>query len=531
VRSAVALAVVALGVAGASPAPHAAPAKRERILFVRGDGEIRAASPAGGATARVRAPEFGAGAPAASPDGRRIAFVADRGGGPSIFVAGSDGRGARPVVIGANDPAWSPDGRRLAFTANGDVWLASAEGDRRRRLTSGAWADVSPAWSPDGRTLVFERRDALDGDVYAVAAAGGEPRALTTGPDDDRDPDWRPQGDVIAFVRGDPAFADDRVWLMRRNGSEQRPLLPDDTLGDAPSWSPDGTRIAFARGFPDDTSIHVVRADGTGLTRLTASSTDDRDPDWGYVAPLTPPRPQDRPSNELLPDLDQRAPSGLTVQRREGRFLLGFVSATDNVGAGPLRIRGSRTGRAQTMRADQLVARRSGTRLVRNVGTLRYTWSPSHSHWHLLGFQRYEVAEAFEGETSRRDRKSGFCLADRYGLARHRVRDFRGGRFYGSCGGHNPSAQSVEMGTSPGFTDRYPAHYHGQNVEITRLPAGVYVLVHSANPHGRIVERTLANNGASVRLRLTWPRGFGRAPKIRVLRVCETSSSCPSPRR
>ena len=462
---------MALGVAGASPAPQAAPAKRERILFVRGDGDIRATSPAGGATTRVRSPEVGAGSPVASPDGRRIAFVAERGGGPSIFVGGSDGRGARPVVVGASDPAWSPDGRRLAFTANGDVWIAGADGDARRRLTSGAWTDVSPAWSPDGRTLVFERRDAFDGDLYVVAATGGEARAVTTGPEDDADPDWRPQGDLVAFVRGDAAVADHRVWLMRPNGAEQRPLLTDDALGQAPSWSPDGTRIAFARGFPDEISIHVVRVDGTALTRLTAGSADDRDPDWGYYAPPPPapprPRQQEQPRSELLPDLDQRAPAGLTVQRREGRFLLGFVSATDNVGAGAVRIRGTRTRPAQTMRADQLVTRRgSGTRVVRNVGTLRYAWSPSHSHWHLLGFQRYELVEAFEGETSRRDRKSGFCLADHYGLARHRVRNFRGGRFYGSCGGglrrgrsrwaRLPASRIATPPTTTGRTSRSP---------------------------------------------------------------------------
>ena len=39
------------------------------------------------------------------------------------------------------------------------------------------------------------------------------------------------------------------------------------------------------------------------------------------------------------------------------------------------------------------------------------------------------------------------------------------------------------QGTSVGFTDRYPAFFHGQNVEITHVPPGDYVLVHRANPN------------------------------------------------
>ena len=28
------------------------------------------------------------------------------------------------------------------------------------------------------------------------------------------------------------------------------------------------------------------------------------------------------------------------------------------------------------------------------------------------------------------------------------------------------------MGTTPGYTDRYPAFFHGQNVDITNVPPG-----------------------------------------------------------
>jgi hypothetical protein len=175
------------------------------------------------------------------------------------------------------------------------------------------------------------------------------------------------------------------------------------------------------------------------------------------------------------------------------------------------------------MRADQLIRLRNGkVRVVRDVGLMRYTWSSSHSHWHLLRFQQFEL-RSLDGKLLVRDRKTGFCLADHYGLARHRVRGFRGPHFFGNCGSGRPDLFAVEQGTSIGYTDRYPGHYHGQNVEISRVPAGVYVLVHRANPSSRIRESRYDNNAASVRIRLTRPASV---PRVQVLKVCEATANC-----
>ena len=199
---------------------------------------------------------------------------------------------------------------------------------------------------------------------------------------------------------------------------------------------------------------------------------------------------------------------------------LGFASATDNVGDGPVWIRGSRPVPAGTMRAQQLVRMSDGSvRTYDDAGRLRYTPSPSHTHWHLLDFQRYEL-RTLEGDLVVRDRKSGFCLADHYGLARHRVLTFSGGHFFGNCEASNPRALSVEQGTSIGFTDLYPAHFHGQNLELRGVPAGIYVLVHRANPTLQLEEIDYTNNAASLRIRLSWSGGV---PVVETCGSCEGS--------
>ena len=161
------------------------------------------------------------------------------------------------------------------------------------------------------------------------------------------------------------------------------------------------------------------------------------------------------------------------------------------------------------------------TRVYRDVAQFRYTNSPPHHHWHLMRFDSFEL-HTLDGRTLVRDRKSGFCLADHWGAApgnypgRHPV-------FLGDCDQFHPEATHVLMGTSPGYTDRYPAFFHGQNIDITGVPTGTYVLMHRVNATMNLRELRYDNNAASVRIRLTWHAG---APSVRVLRTCQATATC-----
>jgi hypothetical protein len=220
------------------------------------------------------------------------------------------------------------------------------------------------------------------------------------------------------------------------------------------------------------------------------------------------------------------------VTASRGRYKLGFVSAVDNIGRGPVWIVSSRSSTAElVMRATQRVLLRGGGyRAYKGAGILRYTHTPEHSHWHYQRFERYELRRSGDFAVVARDHKTGFCLADHYGYAAARVgiRHPRP-RFLGSCERGNTRALFVEQGSSVGFTDRYPANYHGQNVDITGVPAGTYWLVHRANPFGGIRELTRANDNASVLVRIAWPGGHGHTPTLRVLRICEAAERCPAP--
>jgi dipeptidyl aminopeptidase/acylaminoacyl peptidase len=355
-----------------------------------------------------------------------------------------------------------------------------------------------------------------------VPSAGGAPELLLDADGDARAPSWSPDGRRLAFslTRGGRTH----VWVAPLATLVPRRVTRAAAADLRPDWSPDGARLAFTRSRGGRTRIWVVRLAGGGPAQPVAGTDGDLDADWSLVTATLAPGPE-----QLLPDLDQQPPAGLVVIARGRRFHLGFDSAVDSIGRGPLRIRGLRPGDRRLMRADQVIERAGGgTVVLPAVGTLLYQTHPPHRHWHFQQFETYELRRAEDHALVGRDRKSGFCLIDRYGRASARVANVRPPRFIDNCGAGQRALRRVEQGSSPGYVDRYPAFFHGQDIDITDAPAGVYVLVHRANPTRRVRESSYGNNAASVRLRLSWPAGRSAPPRVSVLRRCPDTERCPA---
>jgi hypothetical protein len=231
----------------------------------------------------------------------------------------------------------------------------------------------------------------------------------------------------------------------------------------------------------------------------------------------------------LLPDLDQEVPSNLvvTLDGTPSRplYQLGFRSAVRNVGAGPLVITGSRHDRVDAMVADQTIVHRGSNReLVRGIGRLRYVVNPDHRHWHFLGFEHYELRRPDGGGPLVRDRKTGFCLGDRYAV-NDRVLAAKPAkaRYRSRCGLGEPGLLDVSEGISVGYGDAYAALLEGQYLPLTGLVSGRYLLVHRVNVDRRIRESDYANDAASVLLDLQWKDGV---PHVTEVMACPDSDRC-----
>jgi Tol biopolymer transport system component len=228
--------------------------------------------------------------PVWSHDGTRIAFLrytitdfVNGMGDYEIFVANADGTDVRNLTpwLGEGSPTWSPDGSRIAFhrfsEERHDVYVA--HGDKLMRITEGVLSDEGQAWSPEGTRLVIAR--GVDGsqDLYAVSIDGTGLTRLTDTPGYDGDAAWSPDGSRIAFVSARSGRS--ALYLMAPDGSAQRQVseVPGPVV--SATWSPDGTRIAFEvqTGRPD-TDIYVVDADGSGQYVLAGTPRDEVGPEW-----------------------------------------------------------------------------------------------------------------------------------------------------------------------------------------------------------------------------------------------------------
>jgi hypothetical protein len=233
------------------------------------------------------------------------------------------------------------------------------------------------------------------------------------------------------------------------------------------------------------------------------------------------------PSPELLPDLDQAPPAAISIVVREGRERLVFLSAVENVGAGPLLVAGRRPSASEPEMTARQVVRKADRTATTHVlkARLRFVVSETHRHWHLLGFERYELRTPDE-KTVGRDRKTGFCLGDRYDAD-------SGSRIAGEppravwtqeCGRGQSERLRLLEGLSPGFGDDYVPLLEGQFIDVTGLPPGRYILTHRVNSTRDLGESSYANNAASALLELGRD-AQGRAT-VAVLATCPDTASC-----
>ena len=168
-------------------------------------------------------------APEFSPDGMRIAFMANRSGNWEIWVCDSDG--SNPVQLtsfrGAfvTNPRWSPDGGRIAFDSDAegrqfDIWVINASGGKPKRMTTDPANDGNPSWSGDGRWIYFDSARTGEQQVWKIPEAGGDAIQVT------RDGGFAPlesaDGKFIYYTKG---LVDTSVWRLPVEGGQATKVL------------------------------------------------------------------------------------------------------------------------------------------------------------------------------------------------------------------------------------------------------------------------------------------------------------------
>lgn len=226
--------------------------------------------------------------PRFSPDGKRIAFTSDRGGGDNIWIMNVDGSDKRQLTKEdfrlLNQPTWSPDGRFIVakkhFTTGrslgtGEVWLYHVSGGTGVQLVKRASETLQkelgePIYAPDGRGIYYTR-NVSPGPIFEYAQNSrtdlfnierydidtGEVTTAVSGVGGSVRPTPSPDGKKIAFVRRDHGRT--TLWVKSLESGDERRIydaLDRDVqetwavTGVYPNmaWTPDNMSVVFWAG-------------------------------------------------------------------------------------------------------------------------------------------------------------------------------------------------------------------------------------------------------------------------------------------
>ena len=76
---------------------------------------------------------------------------------PTLGLSQEVPKGAEIVEL-ATQPDVSPDGKFFAFVWDGDIWTASTDGGKIRRITTHQAQETSPKISPNGKNIALNSR-------------------------------------------------------------------------------------------------------------------------------------------------------------------------------------------------------------------------------------------------------------------------------------------------------------------------------------------------------------------------------------
>ena len=276
---------------------------------------------AGGAPVKMVGTDRSEDRPRWSPDGKQVAFVSNREGGPQVWVipaAGGEPKRLTTMATGASGVTWSPDGKWIAFVSEvfpacadaacnerelkardeskvkahladglmyrhwtawregtfSHLFLVPADGSAAPRdLTPGA-SDVPPfslggpedyAFSPDSKEIAFSKKtDAVEAistnsDIFTldIASAGAQPKRITTGPGADGGPQYSPDGKYLSWRSQARAGFEADRWTLN---------LLDRASGERRIVTANWDRAVDAWTFtPDSKSVYVgAEEDGSG---------------------------------------------------------------------------------------------------------------------------------------------------------------------------------------------------------------------------------------------------------------------------
>jgi serine/threonine protein kinase len=228
-----------------------------------------------------------------SPDGKRIGYIELKGGNLEFWSMNSEGRDNRLHFIDTfafanrlgvpNAFAWSPDGRSVAMvrpTAQTvcEIVLHDLVTHKEIKLVTDTTWKNEVCWGNNNQ-IVYSAKKFEGWNLWTVPASGGDPVQITKGSRWEDMPTISSDCKTIAYLQIEQVG---HLKITRLDGSYSQfeVASSDNLLYDWAAISPDGKYITFSGRSPtrDVSHIYLIDRNGSNQRQLTFSETYDNIP-------------------------------------------------------------------------------------------------------------------------------------------------------------------------------------------------------------------------------------------------------------
>jgi TolB protein len=164
-------------------------------------------------------------------------------------------------------------------SGNGEIYISDYDGHNGKAVTTDNTIVAAPVWVPKHWHIFYTSYKSGYPWIYTHNLTSGERRPFARFPGLNSSASIGPDGTRVAMILSKGGSPD--LWVCNIDGTGLTQLTKTATDESSPCWSPDGTKICFASRSEERRGLFVIPSTGGEMRRLnTGGEPNPSEPDW-----------------------------------------------------------------------------------------------------------------------------------------------------------------------------------------------------------------------------------------------------------